>query len=411
MNRILNLSLRALTLVAKFMFLFFLAKFLDPASVGLYGLFAATVGYSLYFVGFDFYTYTTREILKAKLENRGLLLKSHIALSLSMYCVFIPLAYVAFHYKILPAQLFVYFVPILILEHFNQEASRLLIALSQQLTSTIILFIRQGSWSIAVVAIMMNDVHSRVIELTLIAWTISGAAAAVFAVWRLKMLHMGGWAHKVDWYWIRAGLKTSIFFLVGTLALRGIQTIDRYWLESLGGLDMVGAYVLFLGMAGTLLVFLDAGVFAFSYPKLIQLRQQSQFHTFHLELKKMFLHTLAISFGFGVISLLALPILLDWIGNPFYKLHSGLFAWLLIGMIINAISMVPHYALYANGRDRSILVSHIGGLAVFLVSTWVAAKFDPGLAVPIGLASSFLFILLWKSVAYSLDCATDEPAR
>ena len=38
----------------------------------------------------------------------------------------------------------------------------------------------------------------------------------------------------------------------------------------LGGIDMVAAYVLLLGVAGTVMTFLDAGIFAYAYPALIQ---------------------------------------------------------------------------------------------------------------------------------------------
>ncbi|TGU42107.1 hypothetical protein EN795_35725, partial [bacterium M00.F.Ca.ET.152.01.1.1] len=100
-------------------------------------------------------------------------------------------------------------------------------------------------------------------------WACSGLAAVALGVWRVRQLLIGGWSRPVDWRWVRKGISVSAAFLVSTLALRGIQTADRYWMEDLGGIEAVGAYVLFLGVAGTLMVFLDAGVFSFSYPALI----------------------------------------------------------------------------------------------------------------------------------------------
>lgn len=48
---VINLGLPGLTLGTRFLLIFALAKFLSPAEVGLYGLFTATIGYALYFVG------------------------------------------------------------------------------------------------------------------------------------------------------------------------------------------------------------------------------------------------------------------------------------------------------------------------------------------------------------------------
>lgn len=57
-----------------------LAKFVDPTRVGYYGLFTASIGYVLYLVGFDFYTYATREIIRAPAEQRGAMIKGQMAL-------------------------------------------------------------------------------------------------------------------------------------------------------------------------------------------------------------------------------------------------------------------------------------------------------------------------------------------
>lgn len=71
-----------------------------------------------------------------------------------------------------------------------------------------------------------------------------------------------------------------------------------------------------------------------------------------------------------------------------------------MAMIINSISMVPHFALYARGCDKPIIQSHMAALIAFLGTTWALSKSYPILAVPIGLNLSFALILIWKAVAY-----------
>lgn len=389
--------MRAMTLGSRFLFVFCLARFVDSSFIGLYGLFTATVGYALYFLGFDFYAYSNREILKLEREYWGEPLKNQLALTAVLYLVFLPLAAGFFLMGILPLYLLPWFVLILVLEHVNQELNRLLITISEQLLASIALFIRQGAWAIGVVALMALDKDARTLNYIFGAWAVFGVLAVWISVRRLQQLKIGGWHKAIDWKWIIKGLKICIPLLIATLALRGVMTIDRYWLQSLTSIHVVGAYVLFMGIASTLLAFLDAGVFAYGYPWLIRAFQQKNDVEFSRGLKKMMWQTLVFCFVFSVLSLSVLPILLGWIGNPFYSEYQFFYPWLLLAMVLNALGMVPHYALYAQGRDRPIIVSHLASIAVFIVSTWLVSLLWPLFAVPVGICITYLFILLWKT--------------
>ena len=399
-TRILNMILRACTLGARFVFVFFLAKYLDAKAVGYYGLFTATVGYFLYLVGLDFYTYTTREILKAPLEQRGQMLKGQASLSALLYIVVVPLAVWILPQAHWPNELLLWFFPILVLEHLNQEISRLLISVSEQITASLILFMRQGSWALAIVGLMAVNANMRQLQAVMACWLTAGVIAALLGVRKIRQLGMGGWRLPVNWIWVRKGVAVSLAFLMATLALRGVQTIDRYWVQSLSNTETVGAYVLFLSIAGTLMVFLDAGVFAFAYPELIALFHKQQHAQAHRKVKQLLMYVLLAAAVFSVISWLLLPYLLQWINKPLYMQNIGLYPWLLLGTVINALGMAPHYALYAQGRDKVIIGSHIGAMPVFALAVWSFGQTIPALAVPVGLVIFFTVIFLSKAVAY-----------
>ncbi|MFW2762175.1 hypothetical protein ACN6Q9_03580, partial [Acinetobacter baumannii] len=84
---LINLSIRALTLLGKFILLFYMAKFLSAEEVGVYGLFVVLVSYSLYAVGFDFYTFSTRELVLKDKKEWGSFLKSQSFLIIFAYIV------------------------------------------------------------------------------------------------------------------------------------------------------------------------------------------------------------------------------------------------------------------------------------------------------------------------------------
>lgn len=387
-------------MTSRFLFVFFIARFVGPTLLGTYGIFTATVGYALYFVGLDFYTYSTREMLKEKKTEWGRFLKSQLILSLLLYAIFIPSIGSLFSFNVLPRELMAWFFVILILEHVNQELGRLLVAISEQLLASLALFLRQGIWAILVVALMAANAETRTLNYVFAAWAISGFFAAILAMYRLKHLGISGWHHTVDWVWIIKGIKICIPLLCATLAIRGLSTLDRYWLQAIGGTEVVGAYVLFLGMASTMMAFLDAGVFAYGYPILIRTYQKEDSICFRKELRKMLRQTFIFSALFSAASLSILPFLLKWIGNSFYIQNHAIYPWLLLATFVNALGMIPHYGLYAQGKDRPIIVSHLVSVVIFAATTWLLSAIMPLLAVPIGLVSAYGYIFIWKSFAF-----------
>lgn len=399
-KRIVNIGLRSATLGVRFFFIFLLAKYLNADALGYYGIFTATIGYGLYFVGLDFYVYSTREILKSPNSLRGEMLKGQIALAAVIYLFLIPITLVLLINSSWPGHLAWWFLPILFLEHFNQEISRLLIALSEQIYASILLFTRQGSWGIAAVALMHWNTDSRNLDVIMGLWTCASVATAGLGYWKIRGLQFGGWGNAVNWQWVKKGVAVSSAFLVATLALRGIQTLDRYWLEALAGIEFVGIYVLFLGIAGSMMVFLDAGVFAFGYPTIIKLNQHRQYASAQNKVREMLFQTIAVCLAFGAVSWLALPYLLAWIDNPIYMDGLFLYPWMWAAMSLNAVGLVPHYGLYGAGCDKPIIYSHIAALPVFILISYTLGYLEPALAVPVGLLAAFASILVWKASAY-----------
>lgn len=409
LSQLTNITIRGLTLVSKFLLIFFLARFLEPGELGVYGLLAATVSYSLYFLGFDFYTYSTRELLKRDRKEWGGLLKAQGALTLVLYLVFLPLLTLVFIGGLLPVSVIGWFFALLILEHLTQELGRLLVAVSDQLYASLVLFFRSGIWAVLAAGVMCVVPQARDLDVVLGAWVLGGLVALSLGFSRVWRMRLSGWQQEIDWAWVLKGLKLAFALLIATLAIRALFTLDRYWFEHLAGLDALGAYVLFMGISMALISFLDAGVFAFIYPGLISAHQQGNATGFRSGMRRLLLQTISFSCIFSVAGLLAVGPLLLWLDRPLYSAQQGLFVWILLATVLYAVGMVPHFGLYAQGHDRPIIHSHIVSLIVFVLATWIFAQFWPQLAVPLGLCISFFFVLCWK--AWSFHRLTPAPYR
>jgi O-antigen/teichoic acid export membrane protein len=395
-----NLLLRGMTLASRFLLVFALAKFLDPAEVGLYGLMVAGVSYVLMVLGFDFYTYSTRELLASDRKEWSHMLRDQAVLFLITYALFLPLCLLIFSLGFLPWKLVFWFYPLLVLEHLCQEFNRLLVAISEPVWASIVLFLRSGAWGLCVALWIWIDTGARDLGWVFLVWIVFAACALLLAVSRLGQLQLTPLSRPVNWTWIRRGLSIAVPLLISSLATRGIFTFDRYLLESVGGLEALAAYVLFSGIAGAIVGFVDAGVATFLYPKLIDFAARDDHKNFHQTMQLLTLQTLTLTVGLTVLALAAVHPLVAWLGKPAYTEHLALVYWTTGATFTYIIGLVPHYGLYALRKDRIIIGSHILGLAIFLICTTLLSQSAGEIAVPAAMIFAFVAILGINWVAY-----------
>ena len=402
-DRLLNMGLRGATLVSKFALIFMLAKLLPPQDVALYGLMAATIGYALMALGLDFYTYATRDLIATPRHSWAGKLRDQGVFYLTTYALVLPLTLLLFSQGLLPWSMALWFFPLLAVEHFAQEFNRLLVAISQPLWASIVLFLRSGLWAFVVAAWMWWHPASRQLSFVFAAWLLSAALACVLALWPLRHIDRQSLGSRINWVWIWRGLKVALPFALATLCLRAIYTADRYLIEWLDGVEVLAAYVLYVGMANAVMSFLDAGVFSFQYPRLLAAASQGNQSEFAFEMKRLWRNTLLVT-GLLVMAayLLAHPIV-QWLDQPAYTAQVGLLPWALAAVALMAVSMVPHFALYARHRDRTIVTSYIASLVIFLLAASLLRPLLGHVTVPAAVAAAMAFILIFKLFAYGSD--------
>ena len=102
MIKIINLGLRGSVLASKFLTVFIIAYFLSPSDVALYGIVAATVAYSLYALGFDFYNYSIRELLSGDRTDWLPKIRNQLAFFFFSYLIVLPSLLAIFFLELLP---------------------------------------------------------------------------------------------------------------------------------------------------------------------------------------------------------------------------------------------------------------------------------------------------------------------
>jgi len=398
--KLVNVALRGMTLVSKFSLLLVLAKYLEPNAVGLYGLVVVTVAYGMYPLGFEFYTYSTREVIKADVAIKGQYLKSQAVFHAWLYLLITPIFILIFYYELLPWYVAPWFFVLLITEHANQELMRMLIAIQKPVMATFVLFVRHGLWAIIIALLFIFAPEFRSLEAVLIAWSISGFLSFFVAIQQTRSAISYGWELPVDWSWVRRGVKIALPMFLGTMSLNFITTVDRYWFESLVGSDALGAYVFYMAITAAAVSFIDAGVFAFIYPAMVSASSQGNKEEFGILLKKMFYQALSLALVFALLILFFVDILLSLISKPVYFEMKWVLYPLLAMMILQVISYVPNYALYTQNSDREIITSNVLSSVVFVSCVSALLFWNQMLAIPVALIFVYFFLLVYKYNAY-----------
>jgi O-antigen/teichoic acid export membrane protein len=188
------------------------------------------------------------------------------------------------------------------------------------------------------------------------------------AFWFLRKLN---WKEtrqkKVNWHWIMGGVKNSLLFLGATLAMRGMEFADRFFIEFYHGKTLLGIYSFHASIANIVLIFLQTGVLAIYHPLLIRSFQNQDYLTYKKTFYRMIIFTLLSMVSLSFLSGIGILGILWFIEKPIYDDYLNIFFLLLLNTNIMALSLLTQYSLYVRRQDRGILVSRIAAFAVVLL--------------------------------------------
>ena len=387
-------------MLSRFALLIVMARLLSPAEVGTFGLFSATVGFSVLVIGGDYYIYTQRELLSRPRGEWSFVLQHQLLGTLLLYLLLLPPQLLFFSFDLLPAKWLAWFFAILLAEHLAQEINRLLVAIQRPVLASWILFIRMGLWVWPLLMVMWHAPGLRTLEFVFSSW-LTGSILAVLLGLTIIWKSVAPWRlWPLDGHWIRSGYRVGLFFIAATMSFRALQTFDRYIVDHLAGAELLGVYVFYCGIAMAVIGFLDSAVFSFLYPRLVGSYRQGGMVEYQRVFKELTWSASLVSAALAVVVAALAPLVFAWTGKEIYQDHLGLL-WLLLGMVfIYAIGMVPHYGLYARGADKIIMVAHISALLVFAGTAWLTAYFAPVEAAASGLLAAFTWMGLYKSWHY-----------
>ena len=390
-KKITNLFLRALTLFLKFILPILIIKELSIADYGVYGIFQSTILIGTFVIGFDFYNYSFREITEENNRSFNFCFQHQLIFHLIGYIILIPIFFFTVSDDLIAANYLWLFIIILVGEHISQELYRLLILVGKTIPATISFFIRAGLWIAPLYFVWSLNLLEKKIEIIFYFWGTAVLISVLFAFFFIKF----SFVEKIDWKWMLRGIRISIPFLIGTICYKLIEFSGRYFLKFHHSDEAVGIYTFFTGIASVLFVLVHTVVIIESFPKLLQAKNEgrikflSTLKTFNKQVVKYSV----IGFLISIIGIY--PLLLFLNKEELFDYFTS-YLILLLSTVLYCISYIPHFALYAYGKDLKILLVNIIVLCINLVLGFIFIPKYSIIAVAIIQIICFLILFLLK---------------
>ncbi|OOZ41824.1 hypothetical protein BOW53_02145 [Solemya pervernicosa gill symbiont] len=387
---------------SRFVLVFALARFLTPGDVGQYGLFMASLSFVVLIVGADFYSYSNREILARPRKEWSFVIQHFFLAILAVYIVTFPVIalFVSLSDDVLNNV--AWFFALLVVEHLAQEVNRLLNTIGRPLAAGTVLMVRMGLWVWFVLPLLWMEPGFRGLDLIFLAWFLGAATALLIGViiigYEVKLWKL--WP--LDIQWMKKGFFIGGLFLLSSLSMRGLFTMDRYIVDFILDSEMLGIYVLYISLSMSIISIVKPAIVDFLNPRLVKAHFSSSEDEYKRILAEYRWSTLLLSTSLAIIIALSAPYIFEWTGKEIYGRNLDVL-WLLLAVaVLYAVNLPMNGALYARGRNRHILISNVMMPVVFIVSLYLMSS-TPSLGmVATSLLCAMVWDILYKHVSYYL---------
>ena len=396
-----NLTLRLLSMGAKFLLVVVISKYLSLEQLGEYGIFVTTITLATFLLGYDFYTYSARQLIYEE-DKQLIYIRDQFLFYLIFYIVILPLLLVVFFVGLIEWKYLIYFYFILVFEHLSQELYRLFTSLSKPIFANFLFFIRTSIWVYYItISWYFNLTTDYGLDSVYSYWLICSGVSVLLGFIKLsKMYDLTRLNQNIDWKWIKTGIRVSTAFFIGTIAYKVIEFSDRYMIDYFLGKDSVGIYTFYSNIANALQAIVFTMVIMIYYPKMISLHKTQKFAEFKILVKKFYLEVILYSVIVSLILIVAINPLIEFLGKYEFLIEINSFYTLLVSVLILNLSFVPHYILYVQEKDLYIRNITVIGAVINIILNILLIPLIGVLGAAIATVLSYVAIFLLKRIKY-----------
>ncbi len=370
------MGLRSSSLLVKFVFTIFLAKYLTFSDVGLYGLFSAFCIISPIVLGLSIMACVSRNAVTSPLNETLASLKNYALYLFLLYSAIASVAVGLYVSDVIPI-LFILFLLVLFLENINIDVYNLALNLSRPVLGNILHSIRTAGWMIFYMVFAAIYPDLRNMQDVLLFWLGGNVASIV-----MFLLYARDW----DWSmpsgdersfrkWFKKEFLQARVYYVNAL-FNGLSIYAGQFVVSLSlGLEANGVFVYFQQIISALYNLLQTGVIQLAKPKLVKAYKEKDevFYTVYKNCRK---NTNIVALLMAVTALPAMYFITLQIGKSLPLEWFWIFVPMLGGFILYCNVDVGNLVFYSRHDDMLLLkTSVISGTAGIIISMCLVPYF------------------------------------
>lgn len=361
-----NMTMRGLSLVARFALSIYVAHMLGYDALGIFGLLVGIAGVAPSLLGFGVSYHLNRQILLRPRAEAYRLLRDRMAMSLAAATLLLLAGGAAAAFGLLPRPPYLLAgAAIVTLELIAFDLHVALINLRRPIAANFLLFVRSASWIVPVITLGLLEPGFRILGMLLGCWL--GALVASFVMLPMILrdapfaILMRG---AVDWRGLCGHARRAPLIYLNDVAAAGQIYLDRFIVAHLLGLGAAGVYTLYFSITHGFYVLVASAVTQLSMPRLVAVRDEPGLAAWRIVLRREALRAMTVAvplvLAAGATALLLLPAL----GFADFRRHAALFVLMLATALVRPIADLANLALYSLGEDRTLASVNLAGVAL-----------------------------------------------
>ncbi len=368
-------AIRGLTLLARFIFIIFIANQLSVIEVGFYGFIAASIFATVYIAGYEHGNYSARQIIKCNtLSCREKSVSSLTTFGFMMFVIISPLVYYATAsneiYKYISI---LYFFIIAYGESYMAEHKKILISLGHPFYTGMVDFVKTGVWVYLLIPLVLFGWMDIDLNTILLMWSVFVAIGAFLIFFKLRGFYkIKNLIARPTFNKYKNQIYSSTPFFLSGLSLLAIEISGRISLQMAGLQVEAGVYTFYAGFIFAIPLFVWSASVAFDHAKILTAFENHDIKESNKLIVIMIKRSLKICFLLSLFLFFGFEYLLEIVGKDEYTDYmNGFFIFLLVPFI-HILDSHIYYVLYVRGMDKEIAFSSTIGficMAIFQIYT------------------------------------------
>jgi O-antigen/teichoic acid export membrane protein len=389
-------AMRVSVMACKFALAIFVGRYLDLASLGLYGLAAGAAALGPSVIGMGLVHIIMREAVTQDMNQITDSLLHYWCFTLSLYVLLLILAGLTTATLGL-SSLLVLVVAITMFEHLGNDVFQLLSNRERPLWANTNAFIRGAAWILIYIPLAIWCPGLRSIPILLGFWLGGSVLAFLLFVgasrdwpWR------AAFSSPLKPSWIATNIRNSFVIYVSDLSFVASQYLDRYLVSLFLGLKLAGVYFLYWSAANAVNSFVAIGVLQIQRPILIKAYHDGGVPV-HRQLMTNFMKTTALATAvLSVATGLTFHLLLPFLKQPSVGDYLVAFWLMMVGMAVRNVADCGAMGLFTTRRDKIMSLSNIVAVTTLSIAQLILLPIAGLLGAGAAILITFGGIARWR---------------